>query len=398
MAPQSLDTLRRLANRRGIGFAYALVAMIVMLVLGLTFMQVGMSSRHNAYKHKGDTQAFMLAEAGVDHAAWVISTLSAGDATHETVAGLMETAGVTAPITYTSTACEMNGGRYFFEITYPYNGMQDAALVDASGVSKTGEQERIRTIQRLLTEDPVRDVVEHAMFSDHNLALTGNLSLDGKPDQGGKGAHANGNVTMNGNPTVIGDVSATGTITPVGNPNISGAITPFSDRIGMPEVDLQWYRDNADEILSGRVRYASHWFQTGTLEDPRIYFIDGDLTMNGNVDGVGIVVCTGDVTINGNIDYASDESLVAVISTGVVKVTGNSEVSGLIYAHNVDSTATITTIGNTHIFGAVVGDTLTGHGDMLIEFDPRLADMGDLPGLGDVQVDVVSWERNPVEE
>ena len=399
MAPQSLGRIPHLTDRRGIGFVYALVTLMVMLILGLTFMQIGMTSRHNAYKHRGDTQAFMLAEAGVDHAAWLISTLSAGDATHETLAAQMDAANVASPMTYTSGAYEMNGGRYFFTVAYPYNGMADAALVDATGISKTGEEERLRTVQHLLVEDAVSPVFDHAMFSDHNLTLTGNLTVDGKPDQGGKGAHANGNVTMNGDPTVIGDVSATGTITPAGNPNITGAIRAFAERLAMPEIDFAWYEENADQVVNGDLNLNGNICDGGTPEDPKIIFVTGNARLNGNVSGCGLIVCLGNVTINGNMSYSSDSSLLATLSRGQVKVNGNCNVAGLIYAHNVDSTSTIMTSGNAYIFGAVIGDTLTGHGNLRIEFDPRLANMGDLPGLnGDVQVDVVSWERNPTEE
>ncbi len=395
MAAQPLSVAALAANRRGIGFAYALMALVVMLLLGLTFLQIGMTARHNAYSHKGDTQAFMLAEAAVDHAVWLMSGFSDGDATHDDIDLALGSGTLGAPATYESTAYELNRGRYFFGVTHPHGGMQDAALIEASGISRTGEQERIRVVARYLHEDAVSPVFGHALFSDHNMTLTGNLTIDGQPDQGGGGVHANGNVSIVGNPTVIGNVSATGTVSPVGNVHISeGEVRPFSEYIAMPEIEADWYRDHASESYTGSATFNGNLCDAGTVEIPKIIFVDGTCKINGNITGVGTIVCTGDVTINGNALYSSPSSLMAVISLGKVKINGNCHVNGLIYAHNVDNTATILVNGNSSILGAVVGDTLTGNGNMNVTFDPNLRNLRPLPGFdGARQVDILSWER-----
>ncbi len=366
-----------------------------MLLLGLTFMQIGMTSRHNAYAHKGDSEAFALAEAGVNHAIWLMSGFSEGRAAHNEVQGALAGGTPQSPATYQSTAYQLNRGRYFFDITCPQGGLQNVALIQAGGISRTGEQERLRVVARYLSEEAVLAIFGHALFVDHNVSLGGNLYVDAQPGQGGAGVHANGDIDVWGNPQIIGDVSATGTITNGESIDlVSGTLNQGAGQIPMPGIDVAWYREHADQLYSGPVSLSANICEGGTSADSVVIFVDGDLTINGSITGVGTIVVTGDVTITGNVQYSSGSSRMALIALASVKISGSCHIDGLVYAHNVDNTATVLSNGTTDIHGAMVSDTLWGVGNLSITYDPSLQNLRPMPGLeGVTQVGILSWQR-----
>jgi hypothetical protein len=65
----------------------------------------------------------------------------------------------------------------------------------------------------------------------------------------------------------------------------------------------------------------------GTLNDPAIDYVDGDLVLNGSQTGYGILVVTGKLTMSGNFSW---NGLVLVIGDGEVAFTGggNGQING----------------------------------------------------------------------
>lgn len=75
----------------------------------------------------------------------------------------------------------------------------------------------------------------------------------------------------------------------------------------------------------------------GTLANPSVTVVNGDLTLSGNPSGYGILVVTGNLTLNGDFSW---HGLVLVIGAAVINNQGggNGQVVGAVYVANTNGT------------------------------------------------------------
>ncbi|MFQ6131377.1 MAG: hypothetical protein ACE5R4_05020, partial [Armatimonadota bacterium] len=300
------------------------------------------------------------------------------------------------------------------------------ALVVSNGRAANGQRERVRAVLRYM---PFKSAVfGHALFSDHNLTMTGTVFVDGNPEcvcskghevypplpkgslcpignpppvpdpppnpdeviveEGGEGIYSTGNITFDGTPDVIGNVRSTGSIEGSVNQSM-GALYPHGGKLTFPEIDLAWYESNADEILVGDTTISGGVL--GTWDDPKIIFVDGLVKLSGQFTGVGTIVSTQGFRVTGTVDYADPGSGLALLTTGDFRIMGTADVYGLVYAHNVINEVEFTGAGTARVFGAVAADMITTRGTLDVIYDRRLKNIAGLPG-SEGQVDLLSWE------
>lgn len=74
--------------------------------------------------------------------------------------------------------------------------------------------------------------------------------------------------------------------------------------------------------------------ELGTVEQPKIVYVDGDLILSGNGSGAGLLVVRGDFDYRGAFDY---DGLVLVVGSGSVQMSGANKnlVGGMLIAHTV---------------------------------------------------------------
>jgi len=395
-------------SRAGVSFVYATVALGVMLVLGLVFLQIGLNSTKWAYSHYRDQQAFALAESGIDRAIWMMQACVEGDDGVNTALAVTEAetaAGVVR--TYTSPTYTLPTGTFRFVAKAPYKGYYGTAEVLATGIAKNGNVEEVFTVMKPVFPPPGGSdkipaaCFKHAMFSDHNLIVNGGPEVLGHPEVGGAGLYANGNITFSGTSSVVyGPLIATGQIfgTTTQVPASAGRYEK-APRVPMPTIDLDHFRSIADAIYVGNpVKFTSgHDASTGTYEDPKIIFVDGTVEIAGNFDGVGMIVATKGVKVTGSVTYGSPGSSWAFLTAGTFTTKGTAQIHGLVYAHNAAGTAEFIGTGTPNIFGAVVADVITINGDYTVEWDGEAVNIDELPGTARRMyppvVDTIFWER-----
>lgn len=88
--------------------------------------------------------------------------------------------------------------------------------------------------------------------------------------------------------------------------------------------------------FTGTLRGTGTVTVNGRLKlDRALVYIDGNLEINGGVDGTGVLVTTGNLTVNGQANVVAD-SRVAMLSQGKITLAGNgpagSSIKGLVYA------------------------------------------------------------------
>jgi cytoskeletal protein CcmA (bactofilin family) len=345
---------------------FALISAIAFLVLLLGFggamIQQTIQELHRAGRAKKETRAFNLAEAGIDYGAWQLY--------NEPTTSL--------PTSWSRT--DLQGGTFTVNAA-SYDGSSDTVVLTSTGNSQ-GYLSQVKVVGVFLgtTEEGQSPVFDHALFSDADMVLTGTFDITGD-------VHSNGNVTCQGGPSVDGDLSAVGSIAVQGSSNVTGSVSPGAEDIGMPTIDLAYYRSVATTVYTGNTTFAS----TTTLDG--VTYVEGDVNISGQIQGTGVIVADGNVIVNGSVtlENPSDDEF-AIVSTGTVTINGTCRIEGWIYTHNVSVPSEFTGSGTAEIVGGVAADVINCNGTLAIEYcSPSV----DLPGSSSspAQFDAISWRR-----
>lgn len=82
--------------------------------------------------------------------------------------------------------------------------------------------------------------------------------------------------------------------------------------------------DATQPVINGPVSSLSN---PGTVGNPQIIYVNGDLTMSGNTQGYGILVVTGTLTMKGNVGW---NGIVLVVGQGNLQTDGTVQYNGAV--------------------------------------------------------------------
>ena len=363
---------RKLGEESGSIFLLAMLALVVLMILGVAFTSRSINALYLANKDRQDKIALSLAECGVDLA----------------LAELYESRR-TVPF---EVSVELASGNLQYSVQPEYNGIADTVVVLSTGITRRQVRATVRVVARGLNDVDINRVFRGAIFSDNPLTLNGSGTVN--PDANGEGGdiYAGGNIRFNGTSFTMpstGHIYTTGTTnwypTNIPSSNVYEHISP----IPMPIIDLNWYRTHATQVINGNYTVKDNFNLDG------ITYVTGDVKLAGNYRGRGIIVAAGKIRITGNVtaitgESGSDGYALVVMSPRAVSISGNSTVEGLVYAHNVDAEVTLS--GNPYIKGAVCADVVTTNGSITVEYSDVWSGLG-LPGQDKTQYQQVSWQR-----
>ena len=206
-----------------------------------------------------------------------------------------------------------------------------------------------RMIQTELAENKYPFTAPSALTMDGNLTtFSGGSSnqwgVNGNDTPGcgvattGAPVHAIGVLNAAGIATVDAGISRPNNITG------SGATTPDVVNVGptgtntLPQnlssvSDLQTLvstmKSNATQpVINGP---ASGLPNPGTVGNPQIIYVNGDLTISGNTQGYGILVVTGTLTVSGTVGW---NGIVLVVGKGVFNTSGTNQYNGAVVVAN----------------------------------------------------------------
>ncbi len=202
--------------------------------------------------------------------------------------------------------------------------------------------------------------------------LTGDIKIQG-PMHSNSSIHFNNNGN-NAGITVSGPVSTTDEIKIIGK---SGDFSGVEMNVGvppvvMPEINWDYIRENATQVYDKKTSLDGN-----EIHEDDVIFVDGDLTLTGEVSGSALIVATGDITISGDYDYPSSNYAVVGLFAGKnLKLFGDDgrldlpgvdgpEIRGLVIALN-----NVSTQGEAKITGSVLcGNNIEcGSGELQIEY------------------------------
>ncbi|MBI3927772.1 MAG: hypothetical protein HY319_19685 [Armatimonadetes bacterium] len=176
-------------------------------------------------------------------------------------------------------------------------------------------------------------------------------------------------------PTLItGDVHSRGQVQfdPAADVRILGTVRAGAAAVELPDLDPESfdpaaleagyevlaesiYSESPTVLIGGARREGSLLVTRGLQLDGALLFVDGDLTVDGGLSGLGIVAVTGDVTVRGRADLSGANHL-AVVCDGSVRLSGqgsgNSFLHGLVYSEGLFAADRITVVGGLIAGGA----------------------------------------------
>ncbi len=364
------------------GFVLVTIYLLVplLIIMSTSLVAFVLQDIRSAQRVWAATEAFFLAEAGIDRA----------------IAELKEDAAWTSgfseePLnsmgTYTVTVEDLGSGR--FRLT-------------TEGSSELLSAPVVRTIEAVVAVFPA-GLFNFALFGDDSVTLTGNAMTDsydssegsynaataGSEGDVGTNGIAAGSITLNGNARVKGDalIGSEGDpdtgITMTGNSVITGIQGTEDEEKDFPEVTIPEGVSNGGSLsVSGN--------KTKTYPAGTYWWSSISVSGNGRLQftGPAVVYVTGNVSISGNgINTSSNlptNLLIFVAGNQSVSVSGNGNFYGGIYAP--DSNVHIS--GNGAFYGAVMGKTATNNGNGGVHYDTALRDAVSSDGA---EVDILSW-------
>lgn len=227
----------------------------------------------------------------------------------------------------------------------------------------------------------------------------GNVDFSGGPSLAGGYVSTNGNIAMGGNPTIIlgggsgilhadGSVTLRGTINAAqitssviiyGNwgtntgathiapdvsypawyspaPSVTLQTVPNVQSMTLPPLDWEAFRTHAqthDYYYEGKQNINRSWLtkdirdrtgqnvrnnETRVAPAGGVMFVDGDVTLNSDMEMNGTIVATGNITVNGAATFSNPNTYPALVSVnGNIRVTGGAHglsENGWLYAMN----------------------------------------------------------------
>jgi hypothetical protein len=124
--------------------------------------------------------------------------------------------------------------------------------------------------------------------------------------------------------------------------DLTAAIAAHPDKRLLLDATASWrfIRQSIPQCADNRLSGAQNWIGTApqplgrydpalpaaaTSQDPRVTFVDGDLAIEGNFEGGGLLVVTGKVTILGHFVF---NGLILVLGSGELEIGGSTSISG----------------------------------------------------------------------
>ena len=341
--------MKLLADERGMILVITLLILALLIGAGvgaIVSMQTDLRTSSNL---KTGTMAFYIAEAGIERAK---SEIGGNKTFNSALAGADGSKTNTSDNGILSFGSSVSFGGGTYAVTVTDNNDGDADTWDDSDrkvyITSTGKFPggSTRVIKALVTKKISEDLNAINIIDDrcefefqgsglieghdytYNPQNQNNPTLTGPPDKNGMARSCTTNNDIYGNPNKRGDVQGVGGTTPnitsnVGSLTLSGLQSMRSDLIS-----------SADTTYSGSTNLSG--VTLGTRSSPKITYVNDSLSINGNVDGVGILIVDKDFVISGNFTFEGIV-LIGICNTcpGRFEVgTGNSKIYGAVILAN----------------------------------------------------------------
>ncbi len=288
----------RFVGRRGLAFVLAMIALVVLMLVSVTIIRLGMSSREFAVRQQADAIATNLADAGVEQAAQLVQ---AGSPPTE------------AALDLTGFQLPTGGGLVTMAITpvqYGYYHVVSTAQVQGS----------TKTIDSLVNKYPISKVFDYVYFLN-NWGWYFGYWITSYGD-----VRANGRFDLRDQPYVDGHIHAHFEVDDGGD-GVRGLASssdyrhPYDERVDMPNLlDLSYYSAlsaakhgsltcGGQTVIADGETFTGDVVLVGTDENPIVVngpvVFSGDVIVKGKVTGKGVIYAGRNVYLADNTTYVN---------------------------------------------------------------------------------------------
>ena len=290
-------------SKSGFALVTVLVILIIITTVGILFISIISHEMKINNNFKNSTRAFYLAEAGIEKAAWEMNR-SGGSYSGEnnTILGDGKfTVTVEVDPSDSNKRIITSEGFYPKNVTFPAK----------------------RKISLTLTTDSSQTVSFHYAVQVGSLGLTmnSNATVNGN-------IYSNANIVGTSNSRINGDAYAVTTISSPA-PTVTGSKNPNSPAQALPNVDINYWKDQAN--INNDPYVGDYQVDSGsqTLGPKKI---QGNFTINSNAT----LTLTGPLYVTGNFSFDSNGKLfldqsfgskgTVIVVDGLVRVNSNAQI------------------------------------------------------------------------
>jgi type II secretory pathway pseudopilin PulG len=327
-------------SRRQRGSTYA-IALIVLLVLGTLATMLGWSAlmqTQHAQRKEVQLRLNSLLQSGVTYARWTRS--------HQ---------GRNLPYTFTLNLSE---GRVTGRVDPANQHGKNAMRIQVTATYKDQSQSLTRIVDG---SQKARSTTEFALFVDEDLVVPSGKKLVLQGD-----LHSNRNVRVQ----------------PGGTLQVGGAVSASHQLIGSITATL--YEEQYGRLVPNDLPSLSELYTLATqllvgnqtlpfgltLSNGTVYYVLGNLRLQGTLRGSAIVVVEGNLDFTGNTSYADPDSLYVFFVEGNIRVPTGRSVVGLLISLDGD----VVLEDRAQVRGGIIilDGSLQLQGESVIEHDPRI--------------------------
>ena len=337
-------------RERGIALVFALFTIAAMLVAITGALITGASNSKAASNYKGAAQVHFVAEAGLSDALQNINATGVIHYTSDVVNGWSSRFG-----TNVRPFAPLSGYSYSVTTAAGTNAQNTGRLVSTAtgpdGVRNVVVANLVRSDKPSVAPGAIylaTDLSTNATFNGDAFLVDGNdHNFTGGA---GVGLPVPGITTRNATNTTEAVTSLTtgendnvkGYGYQVGPPIVPSIATsssaPTIAQLNQFVIDLEAATGESckcNTYNNGCINKMENAAacQTGTVSSPKVTWFDSSTSVNGNLDGAGVLIVEGDLNVNGTADYKG-----LLIVKGKLIVDGNATIYGSVWAEGVNMT------------------------------------------------------------
>jgi len=393
-------TKNLLSNQKGMALLTTLIFVFILVTFGVALLTMTSNDIKLSALQRDSTEAFYIAEAGIDKALWYLNTLEDNggegldwrtDNTELYPEGYFQK---TYPVASTN----------YYQLTVENTAEQNIIKITSRGVVSDGNKvygsRKIEVKAKKAISPSSSLVYNYAIVTEGDLTSGEDVEIDGD-------VHSNENISAGVQVSLItGEATASGETNDRGSANYATQM--------YPKIDFEYYKglvtdpDNPDNAYDGSGNGKYYGKDTPKVFDSHtelvgIHFIEGDVDIEADLDIIGgAIFATGKIEVHGNriitrTQTAEYDNPLAIIAKGVINLGGSVDVEGVIQTEgtlvlDVRSTSEYINVDK----GAVIADEgisiYGGGGGINIYYDPNLS-VENIIGTGVEIYKIISWQE-----
>ncbi len=375
-------TKNLLSNQKGMALLTTLIFVFIMVTFGVALLTITSNDSKLSTLQRDSTEAFYIAEAGIDKALWYLNTpKDNGGEGLDWRTDIYAEGYIREPYPAVSTN--------YYQLTVKNTAEQNIIKITSRGVVSDGNKvygsRKIEVEAKKAISPSPGLVYNYAVVYEGyegDLRFRGKVLIDGD-------VHSNGNISVIAQSvTINGEATASGVLNQLGSANYATQM--------YPRIDFEYYKQLA--IVNGTYYVGLKSFST---PEPitGIHFIEGNVDIRANLNIIdGTIFTTGKIDVFGTqtitrTQTAGYDNPLAIIAKGDITLDAEFNIEGVIQTEGKLSLTAKSSISS--INGAVIADNGTLDGVSLginISYDPNLS-VESIIGTGIEIYKIISWQE-----